>query len=152
MAAATEMIFADIRAGGPWSRRIVAAKTPAESRIGQTSFDGQARKPTFSERLRRLKPLPTCVVIDWVDEESLYVFAIGLPEGAPNFAEQVSVTERDISKAAERLVALVSDAFNFLDSKKTEAIKIYEMPNEVKHLMPWIRDSPQGKRLDPWNV
>jgi hypothetical protein len=141
MARATETIFADIRLGGPWSRRIVAAKTPAESRIAQTSFDGPTRKPTFSERLRRLEPLPPCVVIDWADDQTLYVFAIGLPESAPDFAEQVVVTERDISEAADRLISLVSDAFEFLDSIETEAIKVYKMPNEVKQLMPWLEDA-----------
>lgn len=152
MEIATGTIFADIRSGGPWSRRIVSAKIPQGTRIGQTSFDGPTRKPNMSERLRGLEPLPPCAAIDWADDEALYVFAFGLPEGSSSFAEQVVITEADIARAADRLVSLVSDAFDLLDSQTTEAIKIAKMPKEMKQLMPWLEETQQKQRPDPWNT
>jgi hypothetical protein len=149
---ATERIFADIRAGGPWAERVAAAKTWKQSHIGSSVFDGPPRKPKLTERLRGLEPLPPIVEVTWADDYSLIVMALGGGDSKTEpFFKKVMVGEQDFENAVAQIVTLVQEGLAYIDPKSTEAIKVHKMPGAVKDDFPWMVASDDERRRDPWN-
>ena len=149
---ATELIFEQIRAGGDWATRVVAAKAPTQTRIGVASFDGPSRKATLKEKLRGREPLPPCASVEVQDDERLMVYAFGLPDDEVPFAQEVTVTAETISEASHDLVGLVARALESIDPAETDSIKPVKMPGQVAEAFPWMLASDEDKRSDPWNA
>jgi len=147
---ATEVIFSDIRAGGPWSRHVVEARSPRQTK-GSANFDGPARKPTLKERMKGLDPLPPSASVVWQDDTNLTVYGFGLPVDEVGFVQKVTVTTDTIEPKAQELVQLIAKCLQSIDPKKTEAIKIVKLPKGIADQYPWMIASGEEKRPDPWN-
>ncbi len=151
MEAATEQIFAEIRAGGPWSQRVVAAKTWRQSGMGSALFDGPARKPSALERWRGLEPLPPAVQVCWENENLLTVLALGPTDSGDSVYKEVVISGQNFDQSVTQLVALIQDGLESINPKNTEAIKIHKMPGSVKNNFPWLVASDEQRRRDPWD-
>lgn len=150
--AATESIFADIRAGGEWSQKVVSARAPWQTRVGTAAFDGPVRKATFMERMRGRDPLPPSASVEWQDDSTLMVYAFGMREGDVPFAQELTVSEGDVEVVADQLVDSIDQALAAIDPAKTDSIKRMKLPSEVAEAFPWMSASVADKRPDPWNM
>lgn len=149
---ATEMIFADIRAGGEWSQKVASARAPWQTRVGRVAFEGPIRRATLVERIRGREPLPPSASVEWQDDSTLMVYAFGVPEGDVPFAQEITVSEGSVEDATARLVVAIAQALAAIDPAKTDSIKRMKMPAEVAQAFPWMVASEADKRPDPWNM